>query len=251
VVFPIRSPAITAILSISPNMFDMQLRKGLASSYTWTDVMLNGSLRIFCRYVRYGVKGIKIDFVNTGPQMWTKWLMNVIRRCAEYSILVNVHDAYRPTGFTRTYPNLLTLERIRGNEHFPSARHNATLPFTRFPAGAGDYTSCFYDKRRHTTIPHQLGMSVIVYSPLQSIFWYDRPSAYEGEPEVEFFSHLPTVWNDTRVLMGSIGEYAVELGVAVRSGMWAALRTKRAGSCNWTGRYLLYRPYLPGRFLCA
>jgi alpha-glucosidase len=166
-------------------------------------------------YKEWGVKGIKIGFVNTGPQKWTKWLMDTVRKCAEYGILVNVHDAYRPTGFSRTYPNWLTQEGIRGNEHMPTARHNATLPFTRFPAGAGDYTICYYTDRIKTTHAHQLAMSVVVYSPLQLIFWYDKPSDYRGEPEVEFFDHVPTVWNETKVIHGKIGEYAV---IARRSG---------------------------------
>lgn len=166
-------------------------------------------------YKEWGIKGIKIGFVNCGPQLWTSWLHDVIRKCAEYEILVNVHDAYRPTGFSRTYPNLLTQEGIRGNEHMPTARHNCTLPFTRFVAEAGDYTICYYTDRKQTTFAHQLGMSVVAYSPMQSVFWYDKPSHFEGEPEVEFFKHLPTVWDDTRVLQGSIGEYAI---IARRSG---------------------------------
>ncbi|XEC93974.1 glycoside hydrolase family 97 N-terminal domain-containing protein [Paenibacillus tarimensis] len=166
-------------------------------------------------YKEWGVKGIKIGFANTGPQVWTRWLHDVVRRCAEYSMLVNVHDAYRPTGSSRTYPNLLTQEGIRGNEHMPTARHNCILPFTRFVAGAGDYTICYYTDRKKTTHAHQLAMAVVAYSPMQSVFWYDKPSHYEGEPEIDFFARLPVVWNDTRVPQGSIGEFAV---IARRSG---------------------------------
>lgn len=164
----------------------------------------------------WGVAGLKFGFVNTGPQKWTRWLHDCIRKCAEYGLFVNVHDAYRTTGYSRTYPNLLTVEGIRGNEHFPTARHNATLPFTRYLAGCGDYTICYFDSRLKTTHAHQLAMSVIAYSPLQSIGWYDLPSDHQGEPELEFFRELPTVWNDSRVLAGEIGEYAV---LARRRGM--------------------------------
>ncbi len=157
----------------------------------------------------WGIAGLKFGFVNTGPQRWTRWLHDCIRQCAEYGLFVNVHDAYRTTGYSRTYPNLLTVEGIRGNEHFPTARHNATLPFTRYLAGCGDYTICYFDNRLKTTHGHQLAMSVIAYSPLQSIGWYDLPGDYRGEPELEFFRVLPTVWSDTRVMAGEIGEYAV------------------------------------------
>lgn len=166
-------------------------------------------------YKEWGIKGIKIGFVNCGPQVWTKWLHDVVRKCAEYELLVNVHDAYRPTGFSRTYPNLITQEGIRGNEHMPTSRHNCTLPFTRFVAGAGDYTICYYTDRKQTTHAHQLAMSVIAYSPMQSVFWYDKPSHYEGEPEARYFKHLPTVWDDSKVLDGCIGEYVT---IARRSG---------------------------------
>ncbi|WP_179232829.1 glycoside hydrolase family 97 protein [Paenibacillus rigui] len=159
-------------------------------------------------FKEWGIKGLKFGFVNTGPQYWTQWLHECIRKCAEYQLLVNVHDAYRTTGFTRTYPNMLTVEGIRGNEHMPTARHNATLPFTRFLAGCGDYTICYYSDRIQTTHAHQLAMSVIAYSPLHSIYWYDQPADAQGEPETEFFDRLPTVWDETRVLTGQIGEYA-------------------------------------------
>lgn len=61
-----------------------------------------------------------------------------------------------PSGFSRTYPNLLTQEGIRGNEEFPDATHNTILPFTRLISGAADYTICYYDKRLKTTHAHQL-----------------------------------------------------------------------------------------------
>jgi alpha-glucosidase len=160
-------------------------------------------------YKEWGVKAIKFGFVNTGPQKWTKWLLDAVRKCADYGISVNILDAYRTTGFSRTYPNLLTQEGIRGNEHMPTSRHNATLPFTRFVAGAGDYTICYFTDRKQTTHAHQLAMSVIVYSPMQSVFWYDVPADDKGEPELEFFDVLPTVWDETRVIDGEIGEYVI------------------------------------------
>ncbi|WP_168121717.1 glycoside hydrolase family 97 protein [Paenibacillus sp. HB172176] len=171
--------------------------------------------RLLPIYKEWGVKGLKFGFVNTGPQYWSRWLTDTIKKCADYGLIVNVHDAYRPSGFSRTYPNLLTQEGIRGNEHMPTARHNCTLPFTRFIAGAGDYTICYYTDRKQTTFAHQLGMSIIAYSPLQSVLWYDKPSDYQGEWELELFKKLPTVWDETKVLMGEVGEYAV---IARRSG---------------------------------
>ncbi len=166
-------------------------------------------------YKEWGLKGIKFGFVQVGNQHWTTWLHDAIRKCAEYELMVDIHDEYRPTGFSRTYPNLLTQEGIKGNEEFPDATHNVILPFTRFLAGAGDYTICYYDKRIKTTHAHQLAMAAVYYSPLQFLYWYDQPSAYQGEPEIEFFDNVKTVWDDTRVLDGEIGEYVT---IARRSG---------------------------------
>ncbi len=165
--------------------------------------------QIFSRFEAWGVKGVKIGFVDVGPQEATAWITETIQKAAAHHLMLNIHDGYRSTGLSRTWPNLMTVEGIRGNEHFPTAAHNCTLPFTRYVAGVGDYTVCYYDKRLvNTTHAHQLAMAVVSFSPLQWIFWYDRPSQYHGEPEVEFFREVPTVWDDTKVVTGRIGEFA-------------------------------------------
>ncbi|MDR2920469.1 MAG: glycoside hydrolase family 97 protein [Tannerella sp.] len=166
-------------------------------------------------YKEWGIKGIKFGFVQIGNQKWSTWLHDAIKKCAEYEILVDVHDEYRPTGFSRTYPNLLTQEGIRGNEEMPDATHNVILPYTRFLVGAGDYTICYYNNRIKTTHAHQLAMAAVYYSPLQFIYWYDNPKMYEGEPEIEFFDKVKTVWDDTKAIDGKPGEFVT---IARRSG---------------------------------
>ena len=79
----------------------------------------------------------------------------------------------------------MTQEGIRGNEEMPDATHNMTLPFTRYLAGAGDYTLCYFNNRVKNTKAHQLAMAAVYYSPLQFMFWYDRPEFYQGEEELE------------------------------------------------------------------
>lgn len=170
---------------------------------------------LFPLYEKWGIAGVKIGFVDVGTQQNTAWITETVRKAAVHHLMLDIHDQYRGTGYTRTYPNLLTLEGVRGNEHMPTSEHNATLPFTRFLAGTADVTVCYMDKRLVNTKAHQMAMSVIVYSPLQWIFWYDKPASFHNEPELAWFSHLPTVWNDTRVPAGEIGKYAV---VARRSG---------------------------------
>ncbi len=156
-----------------------------------------------------------------GSQFWTTWLHEAVAKCAAYNLMVDIHDEYRPTGVSRTYPNLLTQEGIRGNEEFPDANTNTTLPFTRFIAGAADYTIVYYTRRElkpqlinapenkvlKNSAAHQLALSVIFYSPLQYLYWYDNPDDVQHEPEIEFFDRLHTVWDDTKVISGDIGQY--------------------------------------------
>lgn len=166
-------------------------------------------------YKKWGLKGIKFGFVQIGNQRWSTWLHDAVRKCGEYGLMVDIHDEYRPTGFSRTYPNLMTQEGIRGNEEMPDATHNTVLPYTRFLAGAADYTLCYFNGRVKNTKAHQLAMAAVYYSPLQFMFWYDRPEFYKGEEELEFWKAIPSVWDDSRALDGEIGEYIVQ---ARRSG---------------------------------
>lgn len=163
---------------------------------------------LFPLYKKWGIKGVKIGFVAVGSQAATAWVAQTIRLAAKYHLLLDIHDGYRPTGLCRTWPNLLTVEGVRGNEHMPTPEHNCTLPFTRYLAGPADYTICYYTPRKKTTFAHQLAMTVVAFSPLQFIFWYDKPSDYHGEPEIQFFQKVPTVWDDTKVINGQIGKFA-------------------------------------------
>ncbi|MHB8898424.1 MAG: glycoside hydrolase family 97 protein [Thermoguttaceae bacterium] len=182
-------------------------------------------------YRTWGVKGVKYGFVNVGSQQWTAWLHQAVRKAAENRLMVDIHDEYRPTGYQRTYPNLMTQEGIAGDETSPTNELTLTIAFTRMLCGPADNTICYYDTRvdKNASHAYQLAKSVVLYSPWQFLFWYDRPPASPGakggaggqrgaigdEPELEFYRRVPTVWDDTRVIDGRIGEYAV---IARRSG---------------------------------
>jgi alpha-glucosidase len=162
-------------------------------------------------FSRWGVAGLKYGFVNVHTQPWTRWLYDAVRKAADHQMILDIHDEFRPTGMSRTYPNLLTQEGILGNEGFPDAAHSTILPFTRMLAGSGDYTYCWLDPRLKNTWTHQMALSVILYSPLQFVYWYDRPVAFPAERSagMEWFRTLPTVWDDTRVMRESRpGEFA-------------------------------------------
>ncbi|MEZ4699017.1 MAG: glycoside hydrolase family 97 catalytic domain-containing protein [Rhodothermales bacterium] len=179
---------------------------------------------LFPLYRAWGVAGVKFGFVQTGSHRWLTWLYDAVALAAEHHLMVNIHDEFRPTGHSRTLPNLMTQEGIYGNEEMPDATHNTILPFTRFVAGAADYTPAYYfreefghpDRHIRNTPAHQLALPALYYSPLQWLYWYDVPSRdYQGEPELQFWADVPTVWDDTRVVDGDIGVFAI---VARRSG---------------------------------
>lgn len=183
-------------------------------------------------YKEWGIKGLKFGFVNVGSQQWTNWLHESIRKTAAYGLMVDAHDEYRPTGYSRTYPNFMTQEGICGDEEKQTTENSLMVLFNRMLAGAGDQTVCYFDPRVDELWNHayQLAKSVCFYSPLQFLYWYDRPDGsprrtggaggnagiITDTPEQEFFSHLATVWDETRVINGSIGEYAT---MARRSGL--------------------------------
>ncbi|WP_217603139.1 glycoside hydrolase family 97 protein [Chitinophaga sp. GbtcB8] len=183
--------------------------------YVNQQALLKQSDSLFRVYEQWGVKGVKFGFVQAGSHRWTTWLEEMFNKAAGSHMMVNVHDDWRPTGEQRTWPNLMSAEGIRGNEEMPDATHNTILPFTRYIAGAADYTICYYDPRIKTTHAHQLALAAIYYSPLQTLYWYDKPELSKGEPELEFWDHIPSTWDETRVLQGTPGQY---ISVARRKG---------------------------------
>lgn len=177
---------------------------------------------------QWGIVGVKSGFVQYASHRWATWLHDMVRKAADNHLLMNIHDEYRPSGFSRTYPNLLTQEGICGNEEWPDATHNTMLPFTRMLNGAADYTICYFDKRLRNTHAHQLAASLIFYSPLQTILWYDTPDRYNGEPEIKWFEDLATTFDDSRVLSGYPGR---NITMARRKGdnWWVAAMTNNDG----------------------
>ncbi|WP_372772897.1 glycoside hydrolase family 97 N-terminal domain-containing protein [Mangrovibacterium sp.] len=176
-------------------------------------------------FQEWGIAGIKYGFVRVGDQHATAWMHEAIKKTAEHKMVVDVHDEYRPTGFSRTYPNLLTQEGIRGDEETVPNSHTLITMFTRSLAGAADNTVCYYNKRVETMGSHasQLAKTVCIFSPLQFLYWYDKAPAAPvkddalwgntntigNEPELEFFNNVPTVWDETKVLTAEIGEIGV------------------------------------------
>lgn len=197
-------------------------------------------------YHSWGVKGIKFGFVQVGSQRWTSWLHEAIRKCAAYQMIVDVHDEYRPTGYSRTYPNLLTQEGIRGDEESPFTEQTITTLFTRMIAGAADNTNCYFTGRVDKMGSHtaQMAKALCIYSPLQVLYWYDHPKTDSGAayreaelrevPELKWYDELPVTWDETKVLEGDMRAFAT---IARRKGLsWYV------GSLNGTSPRTLKLP---------
>ena len=112
------------------------------------------------------------------PNIIMHWLHEAVRKTSKYKLLVDIHDEYRPTGYSRTYPNLMTQEGIRGDEE-STDNHNVLITiFTRMIAGAGDQTNCYFAPRvdeKMGSHASQMAKAICIYSPWQFIYWYDRP----------------------------------------------------------------------------
>lgn len=180
----------------------------------------------------WGVAGIKFGFVPVGNREVTRRLHEWIAKAAAHGMILDIHDEYRPTGITRTWPNVLTAEGIRGDEENKKRpADNAQILkslFTRCLMGPSDQTNCYFNREivgRLGSHGSQLAKTIVIPSALQTLFWYDcppgSPAAKEGgfiDPsvtEMEFFRRLPTVWDETRFLEGKPGAYA---SVARRKG---------------------------------
>jgi alpha-glucosidase len=172
---------------------------------------------LFALYEEWGVAGLKPGFIFDGTQAQTDQVNGFAEMAARHHLLVDMHDDLRPSGLERTYPNWILLEGVRGNEHFPTATHNVTLPFSRNIAGPMDYTNCLSQPRDQTTDAHQMAMLVVYYSPLVFVYWYDTPAKYAtgNWPQLPWYDAVPTAWDESRALAGEIGQYVV---MARRSG---------------------------------
>ena len=184
------------------------------------------------RFASWGAKGVKVDFMQRDDQAMVDYYWRVAEAAAHRHLLVDFHGSYKPAGLRRAYPNVITREGVHGLEQSkwssqPTPEHNVTLPYIRMVAGPMDYTPgamrnaqedhfmAVFDRPMSLgTRVHQMAMYVVFESPLQMLA--DSPSNYLDEPEcTAFITEVPTVWDETRVLSGKVGDW---IAVARRRG---------------------------------
>jgi alpha-glucosidase len=192
----------------------------------WTSVDRNAAYHeAFPLYEKWGIAGVKIDFMNRDDQDMVNWYEKITKSAAEHHLMVNFHGAFKPTGMIRTYSNQITREGILGNEYNRwssrvTPEHKVTLPFTRMLAGPADFTPGGFlnrplDQFRFNVQPSEvqgtrcaeLALFVCLESPI--INAADHPSHYRDQPGLDFLKVVPTVWDDTRVFDGAVGEHVV------------------------------------------
>jgi alpha-glucosidase len=201
-----------------PSVLSYAKSKGVGVLLYVDRIALSSPDSLFALYRSWGVAGVKLGFIDDGTQAMTNRITGWAATAAQHGLLIDMHDDVRPFGGERTYPNWLSVEGVRGNEHFPTASHNVTLPFARNIGGPMDYTICYGQSRDQTTNAHQMAMAAIYYQPLNFVYWYDQPSKYATPsdwPGLPWFDAIPTTWDESHTLAGFIGQY---IAVARRSG---------------------------------
>ncbi len=211
----------------------------------------NRDMENVCRhYAEMGVKGFKVDFMDRDDQEMTAFNYRAAQMCANYKLLLDFHGTHKPAGLHRTYPNVLNFEGVHGLEQMKwlptgnnQVKYDVMIPFIRQAGGPMDYTQGamrnateenYYPSNSEPmsqgTRCHQLALYIILDSPLNMMC--DSPSNYLREMEcTEFIAGTPTVWDETIILDGEIGEYIV---TARRKGnTWYV-----GGMTDWTERDL-------------
>lgn len=207
--------------------------------------------RVCKHYSEMGVKGFKVDFINSDDARIVDFHYRAAAMTAKYHLLIDFHGTYKPTGLNRTYPNVINFEGVNGQEQtkwctikeYNQPLYDVTVPFARMLAGPMDYTQGAMINGTQTTYApnnsrpmsqgtrtHQLAQYVVFLSPLNMLC--DSPTHYDQEEEcTRFIVSVPTVWDESIPLKSEIGEY---VAVARRKdGKWFV-----GALTNWTARDL-------------
>jgi len=218
-------------------------------------------------YAKWGLAGLKIDYIDRDDQWAVKWYEDVARTAAENHLLIDFHGAFKPTGLNRTWPNQISREGIQGNEYNKwsakeTPEHKATLPFTRLLAGPADYTPGGFVNRQpwqfknvkvntqvQGTRASELAMFILIESPLPvACDSYNNYKDKDGKylPGMDFLKGLPTVWDETHGLAGEVGKYVAEVrrngkswylaAISDRNGKELPVPLKFLGKGNWKVR---------------
>jgi len=205
-----RERDVRIILWVLSMHLDMQMEEALATYEDW------------------GAAGIKVDFMDCDDQDMVNWYHQLARKAAKHRLVIDFHGAYKPTGVSRTLPNMITREGVLGNEYtkwsdLVTPRHTVVLPYTRGLLGEMDFTpGGFHHIHQQDFVAvggdapnpfvmgtrcHQLAMLVVYESAFGVVC--DSPDNYRDQPGTDFLKLVPATWDETRYLSGYPGESIV------------------------------------------
>lgn len=201
------------------------------------------------QFQEWGIKGLKIDFINRDDQEAVNFYWKAAEACAKYKMVIDFHGAYRPDGLRRSYPNVLTREALiefeqNGGSERDNPDHHCTLSFIRNIAGPMDYipgtmnNATKNDFRMNGNKPmgqgtraHSIAMAVVAESPIQMLS-DAQPLYYNNRECTEFLLNIPVEWDEIVPLEGKVGDY---VALARRSGsVWYV-----AAITDWTPRKMI------------
>ena len=214
--------------------------------------VLDKDLEAACKkYSNLGIAGFKVDFLDRDDQEGVEMIYRIAEACAKHHLMLDYHGIYKPTGINRTYPNVINFESVFGMEEVKWTKHDekdmpqydVTFPFIRMQCGSVDFTPggmrnatnkdfqpIYYNPLTMGTRCHQLAMYVIHDSPLTMLA--DSPTSYEAEPDyTRFVASIPTIFDETLILNGKMGEYIVT--ARRKDNVWYV-----GGQTNWNSRDL-------------
>jgi alpha-glucosidase len=215
--------------------------------WLYSESVMQQMKEAFPLYEKWGVAGVKIDFINRDDQQGIQFYYDVAKEAAEHHLMVDFHGTHTPWGLDRTYPNVLSYEGVLGMENNKVGRRDSPVDrsvfaFTRLIAGPMDYTPGGFRNTTEDgfeardvnpmvmgTRAQQLALYVIFQTPFQMVS--DSPQAYAGQAAFQFIKDVPVSWDATRVVSGKPGEFAT---IARRSGNEWYL----GSMTNWTPRTL-------------
>jgi len=221
--------------------------------------VLDSQLEEAChKYAGMGIKGFKVDFLDRDDQTGVEMVYRIADATARNNLMLDLHGIYKPTGLNRTYPNVVNFEAVFGMEEMKWSPetvdmplYDVTYPYLRMMCGPVDYTpgamrnaqkadwkAVYYNPMSQGTRGHQVATYIVYDSPFTMLC--DSPSLYEKEPEcTRFITSLPTVFESTEVIDGTLGEYIVTM--RSDGGKWYV-----GGMTNWDARdYDLDFSFLP------
>jgi alpha-glucosidase len=151
----------------------------------------------------WGVKGVKLDFMESDSRERYQWYDAVLAKTADLHLMVNFHGSTIPHGLARTWPHVMSMEAVRGAENRPAAAGNPVQAFTRNVVGSMDYTPVSLDVgTQEASVAHEVALPVVYESGWTH--FADKPEAYQARPQaLRFLDQVPTVWDDTRLVGGT------------------------------------------------